>query len=72
MSSEEIKIIRGNAKKLFGTCTDEQLNALYLSNAQAIESMYQKALLRSNKKFNGYTAEQLKQLSSNYFQLAKQ
>ncbi len=54
--------------RMFG-CTMEQLNNQYLRNAQVFEKMYEKAVATS-KKVNGYTADQLDQLTGKYYQLA--
>lgn len=70
MTQQEVKIKREMAKNFLGQWTDAQISAQYLENAKGLERMYQKALLKPNKKHNGYTIDQLKQMVSDYYQLA--
>ena len=55
--------------KLYG-CTIDQLNKQYLANAQRFVRMYNKAF-DIDRKVNGYTAIQLKEMADKYYQLAK-
>lgn len=55
--------------KLFG-CSLEQLNSQYADNAKVLKGMQAKAV-KSGKKVNGYTADQLKEAANTYDNLSK-
>jgi hypothetical protein len=48
----------------------ERLNQQYAANAATFKTMYDKAV-KTGKKVNGYTADQLKKLYDQYTQLSK-
>ncbi len=50
--------------KLFG-CSLEQLNNQYSENSKGLKEMEKRAI-KTGKKYNGYTATQLNQLSKQY------
>lgn len=54
--------------KMFGVSV-ERIKEQYLANAQGLEKMYNKAIT-TGKKVNGYTAEQLKSMTAQYYQKA--
>lgn len=69
MTAEQIRNMTPAEKcKLLG-CSMEQLSNQYAGNAEALEGMYKKAI-KTGKKVNGYTAEQLDQMTAKYYQLA--
>ena len=55
--------------KLFG-CSLASLKEDYRNNAKVLSDMYDKAL-SSNKKVNGYTANQLREMRDRYAKLAE-
>ncbi len=56
------------AAKLFGVSI-EVIKNQYLANAKTFEQMYNKAIA-TGKKVNNYTAEQLEQLTAEFYQKA--
>jgi len=47
----------------------ERIKEQYLSNAQGLEKMYNKAVA-TGKKVNGYTADQLDKMAADFYQRA--
>lgn len=47
----------------------ERIKEQYLANANGLQKMYEKAI-KTGKKVNGYTADQLKNMASAYFKKA--
>jgi hypothetical protein len=56
------------AAKIFGVSI-ERIKKQYLANAQVFGKKHKRAVL-TGKKVNGYTAEQLEKLTSEYYQKA--
>ena len=56
------------AAQLFGVSI-ERIKEKYLDNAKTFEKMYNKAIA-TGKKVNNYTAEQLEQLTAEFYQKA--